>query len=97
MPRLGFEDVLAYYIEAKYKLTPQLFAALRWNQELFGSGRDATDRPVARPPDIARVDLAAGYRFSAHTQLKLQYSLARGNFISTHLGSTFTAQFTLRF
>ena len=97
VPRLGFEDVLAYYIEAKYKLTPQLFAALRWNQELFDSGRDATGRPVGRPPDIARVDLAAGYRFSAHTQLKLQYSLARGDFISSHLGSTFAAQFTVRF
>jgi hypothetical protein len=97
VPGAGDADVFAYYLEAKYKFAPQLFGALRWNQELFGSGRDATGQPVARPPDIARVDLAAGYRFSAHTQLKLQYSLAHGDFDSNHLGSIFAAQFTIRF
>jgi hypothetical protein len=64
---------------------------------LFDSGRDAAGRTVARAPDVARVDLAVGYRFSAHTQLKLQYSLARGDFVSDNLGSTFAAQFTVRF
>jgi hypothetical protein len=97
VPRVGNADVLAYYLEAKYKFTPQLFGALRWNQELFDSGRDAAGRTVARAPDVARVDLAVGYRFSAHTQLKLQYSLARGDFVSDNLGSTFAAQFTVRF
>ncbi|MGH8092422.1 MAG: hypothetical protein ACREIF_02970 [Chthoniobacterales bacterium] len=96
-PRLGNSDVLAYYLSAKYKITPQLFAALRWSQELFDSGRDAAGRVVARPPDVARVDLAFGYRFTAHTQLKLQYSLAHGDFISSRLGSTIATQFTIRF
>ena len=37
IPRVGNADTLAYYFEAKYKFTPQLFGALRWNQQIFGS------------------------------------------------------------
>jgi hypothetical protein len=96
-PHFGNADVFTYYIEAKYKLTPQLFVALRWNQELFDNEHDAGSAAVVRTPDIARIDLAAGYRFTAHTQLKLQYSLACGDFVSSHLGSTFAVQFTVRF
>jgi hypothetical protein len=97
VPRLGNADVFAYYIEAKYKITPQLFGALRWNQELFATENDPAGRPVAKAHDIWRVDGAVGYRFTAHSQLKLQYSLAQGDFTSTDLKGTFAAQFTVRF
>ncbi len=97
IPQLGNADVFAYYLEMKYKITPQLFGALRWNQELFATGRDAKGQPVARAHDVWRVDTALGYRFTAHSQLKLQYSVARGGFATDNLGSTFAAQFTLRF
>ena len=97
VPRLGDADVFAYYLEAKYKVTPQLFGALRWNQELFSSGRDATGQSVSRARDVWRVDAAVGYRLTAHSQLKLQYSVARGDFTSNHLQGTFAAQFTVRF
>ncbi|HEY1582806.1 MAG TPA: hypothetical protein VGF73_06890 [Chthoniobacterales bacterium] len=97
IPRLGNSDVFAYYLEGKYKITPQLFGALRWNQELFSAGRDPEGRPVAHGHDLWRIDAALGYRFTAHTQLKLQYSLARGDFISNNLNNTFAAQFTIRF
>ncbi len=97
IPRLGNADVFAYYVEAKYKLTPQLFAALRWNQEFFDSGTDPLGQPIADGHDVTRVDIALGYRFTAHTELKLQYSLARGDFISERTNETFAAQFTLRF
>lgn len=97
IPQLGNADVFAYYVEVKYKFTPQLFGALRWGQELFDSERDARGNTVSRARDIWRVDAAVGYRFTAHTQLKLQYSLAHGDFISDKLGSTIAAQFTVRF
>jgi len=97
VPRLGDADIFAYYIEAKYKIAPQLFAALRWNQEFFFSGSDPTGQPVAVPDDVSRVDIALGYRFTAHSQLKLQYSIARGDFISNNLQGTFAAQFSVRF
>ncbi len=97
VPRLGNADMLAYYLEAKYQITPQLFGALRWNQEFFVTEDDPAGQPVARAHDIWRVEGALGYRFTAHTQLKLQYSLARGDFVSDRIGGTFAAQFTVRF
>lgn len=97
VPRLGNADVFTYYMEGKYKITPQLFAALRWNQEFFFSGRDPSGQAVAKPHDVSRVDVALGYRFTAHSQLKLQYSVARGDFTSDNLQGTFAAQFTVRF
>lgn len=97
VPRLGDANIFAYYVEAKYKITPQLYGALRWNQEFFASEKDPAGQPVARPPNVWRVDAAVGYRFTAHTQLKLQYSLAHGDFVSDDLGGTFAAQFTIRF
>jgi hypothetical protein len=97
IPQLGDADVFAYYVELKYKITPQLFGALRWNQEFFDSGSDAMGTPIAHGHDVSRVDLAFGYRFTAHTQLKLQYSIAKGDFTSDDTKGTFAAQFTVRF
>jgi hypothetical protein len=97
VPRLGDADVFAYYVEAKYKITPQLFGALRWNQEVFSTEPDPAGQPVARAHDVWRVDAAVGYRFTAHSQLKLQYSVAGGDFVSENTHGMFAAQFTLRF
>jgi hypothetical protein len=97
VPRLGNADVFAYYVEGKYQITPQLFGALRWNQEFFASEDHPPGQPVASAHDVWRVDAALGYRFTAHTQLKLQYSLAHGDFVSDALHGTFAAQFTVRF
>jgi hypothetical protein len=55
---------------------------------------------AAAPPwghDAWRIDAALGYRFTAHTQLKLQYSLQRGNFSSSAWNHLLAAQFTVRF
>jgi hypothetical protein len=73
VPRIGNADTFAYYFEAKYKITTQLFGALRWNQQLFGDVRDGTER-VQWGNDIWRVDAALGYRFTNYLQTKLQYS-----------------------
>jgi len=71
--RIGNADTFAYYLEAKYKFTPQLFGALRWNQQLFGTVPDEGTR-VQWGNDTWRVDAAAGYRFTNYLQGKLQYS-----------------------
>lgn len=70
-------DTLAYYLEARYKLTPRVFAGLRWNQQMFGSVE--TLRGLEHPwdRDAWRVDGALGYRFDRHLQAKLQYSYTR--------------------
>ena len=56
------------------KFTPQFFGALRWNQQLFGTVRDSTGSSVPWGRDVWRIDLGLGYRFTAHTQFKVQYS-----------------------
>jgi hypothetical protein len=93
VPRVGDADVFAYYVETKYQITPQLFGALRWNQQMFQNERDS----VAKAHDIWRAEVALGYRFSAHTQWKIQYSLIGGDFVSERTSSFFATQFTVRF
>ena len=95
VPRLGNADTLSYYFEAKYKITSQLFGALRWNQELFGTIRDA-DHRAKWGNDIWRIDAALGYRFTDYLQGKLQYSFSQQDSAQEgdHLVAT---QVTLKF
>ena len=92
IPAVGNADTFAYYVEAKYKFTPQLSGALRWNRQLFNRldgqrwGRE-----------IWRLDTSAAYRFTPHTQFKLQYSLQRESDGPDGLGHEIAAQFTIRF
>ena len=97
IPGVGNADSLAYYIEAKYKFTPQFFGAVRWNQHIFATLPDGMGGREVWSGDIWRSDFALGYRFTAHTQLKLQYSLDRHATDGPGFGHTFAAQFTIRF
>ncbi len=97
VPRVGDADTFAYYFEAKYKFTPQLFGALRWNQQLFSDIPDSAGGQVRWSQDLWRIDVAAGYRFTSHIQLKLQYSFQQettGPHDDNHL---IAAQLTVRF
>jgi hypothetical protein len=76
VPRIGNADTFSYYLEAKYKITSQLFGALRWNQQLYGTIRDE-DHRSQWGNDIWRIDAALGYRFTDYLQVKLQYSFTR--------------------
>lgn len=96
IPNLGDAETVAYYLEVKYKLTPQLFGALRWNQQFFGSVPEGPRR-VQWGRDAWRIDLGGGYRFSTHTQLKLQYNVQRGDVDGRRYGHLLAAQFTTRF
>jgi len=97
IPDVGNADSLAYYLEAKYKFTPQLFGALRWNQQIFGTLPDGAGGQEKWGADIWRTDVALGWRFTAHTQIKLQYSVERHAADIPGFGHTFAAQFTIRF
>jgi predicted porin len=97
VPRVGDADTFAYFLEGKYKFTPQLFAAMRWNQQLFSTIPDGTGGSTRWGHDLWRVDTSVAYRFTAHTQLKLQYSFQDANSDSRELAHTLAAQFTLRF
>jgi hypothetical protein len=97
VPRIGNADTFAYYLEGKYKFTPQLFGALRWNQQLFSTVPDGAGGSARWGHDLWRIDTLLGYRFTAHTQLKLEYSFQDENSDSRDLIHTVAAQFTLRF
>jgi hypothetical protein len=95
VPVIGDADVFSYYIEAKYKFTPQLFGALRWNQQFFGTINDEGEW-AKWGNDISRIDAAIGYRFTDYLQGKLQYSFSHED--SKQQGENLVAaQMTLKF
>jgi predicted porin len=97
VPRVGDSDTFAYYFEAKYKFTPQLFGALRWNQQLFTNVPDGAGGQVRWSQDLWRIDVAAGYRFTSHIQLKLQYSFQQETTGPRNDNHLIAAQLTVRF
>jgi hypothetical protein len=97
VPRVGDADTFAYYFEAKYKFTPRVFGALRWNQQLFDKVSNGTGGRVRWSEDLGRIDIAAGYRFTSHTQLKLQYSFQQETTGPRDDNHMLAAQFTVRF
>jgi hypothetical protein len=72
--QVGDVQTTAYYVEGKYKLTPQLFAALRWGQQFF-SELDGTHWDGR----ASRAEVAVGYRFNRRLQAKAQYGLTTGD------------------
>jgi predicted porin len=97
VPNVGNADTLAYYIEAKYKFTPQLFGALRWNQQFFNTINNGFGLNEHWSPDLSRIDIAATYRFTPHAQLKLQYSFQHETTAPGQDNHLLATQFTLRF
>ena len=96
IPGVGHADTGAYYAEVKYKFTPQFFGAVRWNQQLFATIPDRAG-PTTWGHDAWRIDVAPGYRFTPHTQLKLQYSVTHEKAGARDYAELVALQFTLRF
>jgi predicted porin len=84
-------------VEAKYEFTPELFGALRWNQQFFGDVNNDAGGSTPWDNDTWRIDAAVGYRFTAHTQLKLQYSLQHEDGDEQNFSNLLAVQFTVRF
>ena len=97
VPGVGNADTFAYYLEAKYKFTPQFFGALRWNQQLYDTIRIEDGRSTAWGNPRWRIDAALTYRFSAHVQLKAQYSLDHEDHAPREVSHNLAGQFTIRF
>ena len=88
---------MAYYSEVKYKFTPRFFGALRWNQQVFANIPDGQGGRTAWGRDVWRIDVSAGYRFTAYTQCKLQYSLQHEATGSRDSSGLLATQFVMRF
>ena len=97
IPGVGNADTEAYYVEAKVKLTPQLFGALRWNQQVFSSFVDGAGQSVRWSRNVWRADAGPGYRFTAHTQVKVQFSIEHQDADLQEWGRMLALQLTARF
>ena len=97
VPNVGDADTFAYYVEAKYKFTPQFFGAIRWNQQLFSTIANGFGRNEHWSPDLERIDIAATYRLTTHAQVKLQYSFQHETTAPGQDNHLLATQFTVRF
>jgi hypothetical protein len=97
IPGVGDARTQAYYVEAKYKFTPQLFGAIRWNQQIFSPIATPTGAPAEWSRNVWRIDAGPCYRLTPHVQLKLQYSAEYQQAASENWGSLLAVQFTTRF
>jgi hypothetical protein len=75
VPGVGQVGTIAGYLEAKYKFTPQFSGAVRWNQQRFSTvcAADGSWLPWGR--NTWRIDAGPAYRFTPHTEFKLQFSV----------------------
>jgi hypothetical protein len=97
VPRVGNADTFTWFLETKYKITPNLSAAVRLNQQLFDTVPDGAGGDQHWDRNIYRVDTALAYRFTRHTQAKLQYSLLHENGPIQQGEQLFAAQLTVKF
>ena len=74
-----------------------MWGALRWNQQLFADVPDGTGGRAPWGLDLWRIDNALGFRFTPHTQLKVQYSFEQETTGRRDARHTFGAQFTVRY
>jgi len=72
VPWVGALEAVSGFVEAKYKITADLWTAFRWNQAAFG---DVPGLDISWDRNGWRSDIAFGWRVSENIQTKLQYSL----------------------
>lgn len=97
VPGVGNADTVTYYIESRYKITPNLYGALRWNQQIFDDVTDATGARTPWDDDIWRAEAAIGFKISRHLLTKLQYSYAHQKGGLQQGEQMLAAQLTLKF
>ena len=96
VPRVGAVHTVAGYVETKYKFTPQLYGAFRWNRQVFSKIDVGAGRFVPWTNAIWRIDAAAGYRFTAHLDFKAQISMQHEATRPRALPLNLAAQFNVR-
>ena len=97
VPNVGDADTLSYFIEAKYKLTPKLYAAARWNHQIFDEVPNGAGGFADWDQDAVRIEGALGYRWTRHLQTKLQYGYSRQEGPFQQGEQLFAAQLTVKF
>ena len=73
----GNLDVLAWHLQARYKVAPGLWLAARGGQLLRDSATGPQGRQVDWSPAVWRGEIALGWHLSPNLLLKLDYSLTK--------------------
>jgi len=97
VPRVADVDTMAYYLEAKYRFTPQFSGAVRWNQQWFGDVTNQAGESLPAGRQTWRIDVAPTYRLTTQIQLKLQYSLRQDRPARERYTQSLSAQLTVRY
>lgn len=97
IPRVANLETLAWYVEAKYRFTPQFSGAVRWGQQWFDDIADRTGRSLAAGRQTWRLEVAPSYRLTTQVQLKLQYGLRHDQPADGRCTQSLAAQLTVRF
>ncbi|OGT84329.1 MAG: hypothetical protein A3H91_18065 [Gammaproteobacteria bacterium RIFCSPLOWO2_02_FULL_61_13] len=97
VPNTEDADTLAYYIEAKYGLSPKWSLAARWNQQVFNEITNALGGESHWDRDTWRMDSALSHQFSRHWQARMQYSYTHKNGPLQQGEQTLSAQLSLKF
>jgi len=94
-PHLGVLRSSGYFVELRYKLSPRLSAATRWNQQFFSGVQDFQGSRERWGPQQGRLDVAITWRFTAHSQLRMELNQYTGADVRS--SPTYAARWTLRF
>ena len=97
VPNVGPAETLSYYLEAKYKFTPRLYGAVRWNQQFFDKIPNGAGGQSAWDRDAWRLEAAFGVRWTRHLQTKLQYGYSHQRGTPQQGEQLVAAQATVKF
>lgn len=97
VPGVGRVGTIAGYVEAKYRFTLQLSGALRVNEQRFSTVEDGAGGRLPWGRDTWRIDVGPAYRFSPHTEFKLQYSVQHEDYSPQNLFHLIAVQLVVRF
>jgi hypothetical protein len=74
IPNLGPADAWTYFVESKWKISPEVWLAGRWNQQLYGEFDAVGGGTTSWGNDTWRIDACVGLRLDRFMQFKVQYS-----------------------
>ena len=97
VPYVGEASTVSGYVETKYKFTPQLYGALRWNRQVFSTIDNGLGVQTHWTKALWRTEAATGYRFTPKTELKLQASAQHEALQKQRLSMNYALQLNVRF
>lgn len=97
IPNLEPADAWTYFIESKWKFSPGLWLAGRWNQQLYGDYGAVGGGTTSWGNDTWRIDACIGLKLDRLMQFKVQYSYMDQAGFSQQSPNLFAIQLVMEF